>query len=338
MPTFLSPEKVLRVLVILCLASMGAAMISVAYRPGAQTPEVHRARGLIWYFAAALLLYGLFYLQYSALASLLKVQFNPGLGYLQALGSFSILLIGAVGLLDHPEIINAQIESGALFHGYFLVGAAILGEAVFLGNVLWTYLQQPRYEPRPLANSSAPVRDEQPARVIPRRVATPAVDLSCAWSCGWPKSPVHLFGITAGLLLSGGLVVLLLNAPSFKLLLPWPGPPRFVSMGVYLWIGASPLAFFALLYWLGGGREGLQFNDKLNRFHFWVAIIALIDSVRLAGTWVMSQVSTQAASYLRSDTLEVGGLLLLALGICITNIGVSRRTSGSTLTVRSRTR
>ena len=338
MLTSLSPEKILRVIMILCLVAMGVAMIAVARQPGVHTPDLERTRELIGYFFVALLLYGLFYLQYGAVERYLKVQFNPGLGYLQSLGSFSVLLIGAVGLLTRPDVFNAQIESGMHSRGY-LLSAAILGEAVFLGNILWAYRMQPRYVARPLADISAPIRSVQSAPRTPALGSPlPRPDLTAAWYWGWPKSPVHLFGITASLLILGGLVSLLFNVPPFKVALPWPGQVRLVHMGVYLWFGALPFVLFTALYWFTGGQEGLLFNDKLNRFHFWVAMIALIDSVRLATNWVTSQVSTVSAGYLRNDALEVGALLLLALLICISNIVVSQTANSSSRPSQTRTR
>jgi hypothetical protein len=329
----LSPEKALRIIVILCLASMGAAMISVASHPGDHSPPMERARELIGYFFLAVALFSIFYLQYRAATRYLKVELNPALGYLQALGSFLFLLIGAAGLLAHREAVDPQIDSGFHTNGY-LTSIAILGEAVFLGNIVWTYLRQPRYVARPLADISAPAQIvPSAAPLLSQAAGSKTIGSARLW--GWPQSPVRLFGITAGFLICGGLAMILYNAPSFKLVLPWPGPPRFVSFGLYLWIGALPFALFALLYWISGGRHGRTFNDKLNRFHFWVAIIGLIDSVRLATTWVMSHVSRLAADDLRRDALEVGSLFCLALLIAAANIIFAERRSASSLLSRS---
>jgi len=328
----LSPEKTLRIIIILCLASMGAAMIIVASHPGDHSPPMERSRELVGYFFLGMALFGLFYLQYGAASRYLKVELNVALGYLQTLGSFLFLLIGAIGLLSRREVVNLQIESGFHSNGY-LTSIAILGEAVFLGDIVWTYLRQPRYVPRPFADISAPAQFVPAAIVVsPQPASSPK--LGGIWLWGWPQSPVHLFGITAALVFCAGLLMVLYNAPSFKLVLPWPGPPRFVSMGLYLWIGALPFAFFASLYWICGGRYGMTFNDKLNRFHFWVAIIGLIDSVRLAVSWVMSHVSRLAASNVRSDAIEVGALFCLAVLICAANIIFAERRPASSLLSR----
>jgi hypothetical protein len=327
----LSPEKTLRIIIIVCLASMGAAMIVVASQPGDHSPAMERSRELVGYFFLGMALLGLFYLQYGAASRYLKVELNVALGYLQALGSFLFLLIGAIGLLTHREAVNLQIESGFHSNGY-LTSIAILGEAVFLGNIVWTYLRQPRYLARPLADISAPAHSAPPAIVPPKPAL--AQTPGSIWLWGWPRSPVYLFGITAAFLFCAGLLMILFNAPSLKLVLPWPGPPRLVSFGLYLWIGALPFALFASLYWICGGRYGMAFNEKLNRFHFWVAIIGLIDSVRLAISWVMSHLSRLAAADLRSDAIEVGALLCLAFLICAANIIFAERRPASSLLSR----
>jgi heme/copper-type cytochrome/quinol oxidase subunit 1 len=112
---------------------------------------------------------------------------------------------------------------------------------------------------------------------------------------GWPKSPVKLFGIGAAVFLAGGLLSLSLHVPSFKIPVLWSGKVHFVSF-FYLWLAAAaPFAIFAALYKYLIDVHRLPFAESMNRIHFVVTIIAVLDLVRVFVSWEEAMISTLAA-------------------------------------------
>jgi hypothetical protein len=98
---------------------------------------------------------------------------------------------------------------------------------------------------------------------------------------GWPKSPVKLFGIGAAVFAAGGIISLILDVPSFKFPVPWSGELHFVPFG-FLWLAAAaPFAIFAMLYMFLMDAYDLVFEESLNRIHFVVTIITVLDLVRV---------------------------------------------------------
>jgi len=149
---------------------------------------------------------------------------------------------------------------------------ALLGEGVFIGNVIWSYVHGEQAVPF--------------LPVVPDAKATPAhVPDDSVKNMGWPKSPVKLFGIGAAVFAAGGLISLILDVPSFKFPVPWSGELHFVPFG-FLWLAAAaPFAFFAMLYKFLMDACYLVFEESLNRIHFVVTIITVLDLVRVFMAW-----------------------------------------------------
>ncbi len=122
--------------------------------------------------------------------------------------------------------------------------------------------------------------------VVPDAKATPAhVPDDSVKNMGWPKSPVKLFGIGAAVFAAGGLISLILDVPSFKFPVPWSGELHFVPFG-FLWLAAAaPFAIFAMLYKFLMDAYDLVFEESLNRIHFVVTIITVLDLVRVFSAW-----------------------------------------------------
>jgi hypothetical protein len=65
-----------------------------------------------------------------------------------------------------------------------------------------------------------------------------------------------------------------------------------------LWLAAAvPFAIFAMLYKFLIDSYGLPFEESMNRIHFVVTIIAVLDMVRVFGAWQQAMVSKLAALY-----------------------------------------
>jgi hypothetical protein len=279
----LSPEKLFRITVIACLVAMGFAMIYVASHVsqlGWPDESLVRFKDLTSYFFAALWIFVFFYAQYRFVPKLTKVPLNDSLGYAQSMGGAALLLVGALHTVL-PQT-SMDVPSGILFW------LLLLGEGVFIANVVWSYTH---VGPRP------PVL---PVGGVKTPVTTKLRDES-AKNLGWPKSPVKLFVIGAGFFAAGGLVSIILNIPSFKFPVPWSGRLYFLPIGL-LWMAcAAPFAIFAMLYRFFIDSYALVFEDSMNRIHFFVTIVAALVTVRDFGDWQQAMVSKVWAFYFRPE-------------------------------------
>lgn len=272
----LSAEKLFRILVLFCLVAMGGSIIYVAsYAADGSTALAH-FKDLTSYFFTAIWIFVFFYAQYRWVPHFTKVALNDRFGYAQSLGGAALLLIGALHAVV-PQT-SADVPSGILFW------ITLLGEGLFIANVVWSYTH---------AGEMMPVLPVvRAARRIPERLGDPSVR-----NLGWPKSAVKLFGIGAGFFGAGGVVSLILNFPAFKFPVPYSGQMYFMPIGL-LWLAAAvPFAIFALLYKFLIDSYELPFEESMNRIHFAVTLIAVLDMVRVFAAWQQAMVSKLAAFF-----------------------------------------
>jgi hypothetical protein len=71
----------------------------------------------------------------------------------------------------------------------------------------------------------------------------------------------------------------------------------FVPIGL-LWLAAAvPFAIFAMLYKFLIDSYELPFEESMNRIHFTVTLIAVLDMVRVFAAWQQAMVSKLAAFF-----------------------------------------
>jgi hypothetical protein len=75
------------------------------------------------------------------------------------------------------------------------------------------------------------------------------------------------------------------------------GQVHFLPYGCLWLAAAAPFGMFAMLYKFLMDAQDLAFEDSLNRIHFVLTIIAVIDLVRVFGAWQQTLVSKMAALY-----------------------------------------
>src|SRR5260370_3950726 len=152
---------------------------------------------------------------------------------------------------------------------------AVLGEGVFIGNVIWSC-----------------TRGEE---VVPVTAKVPdSMGDASVKDFGWPRTPEKLFGIGAAFFAAGGILSIVLHWPAYRIPVPWPGQVHFVPYG-YLWLAAAaPFAIFAMLYKSLIDSDNLIFEESLTRIHFVVTIIAVFDMVRVFMAWEQAMVSKTA--------------------------------------------
>jgi len=270
------PEKLFRFLVLICLVGCGGSAIYVFSHAGSMEDAIFRARDLASYSFTAIWIFVFFYAQYRVVPRFLHRDLDRRIGLAHAGGSFLLLTFGALNVLL-PQV-KSDLPSSVLFW------MTLLGETVFIGNAIWSYVSGER---------TLPVLPVVPsAKRTPEHVPDPRPK-----NLGWPKSPAKLFGIGAGFFAGAGLISILFGVPSFPIPLPIGGQMDFMPYGA-LWLAAAvPFGIFALLYWYLSSAQRIVFEESLNRAHFLVTIVATFDLVRVFMAWEETLVSKTAAMY-----------------------------------------
>lgn len=266
------PEKLFRLLVLICIVGWGLFAIYVVSNHGSFNLTYIRARALAATFFGGAWIFAFFYAQYRLVPRLIHRDLDQRVSTWHAVGSVVLFLIASLQALSSRSLSD--------FTGNPLVYMAVLGECVFIGNIIWTNVNgRPNLPPLP-GVTAAPARPDVGVK-----------------NTGWPQSPVKLFGIGAGFFGAGALVSLILNVPSFKVPVPWSGQIHFVSFFV-LWLAAgAPFAIFAGLYKYFIDAHRLTFAESTNRIHFIVTIITVLDLVHVFVGWEQGMISDLAAVY-----------------------------------------
>ena len=269
------PEKLFRLSAFLCIVGWGLSAIYVVSHVGSMEDAYVRARDLASYFFSAIWIFVFFYAQYRVVPRFIHRDLDRRVGLWHAFGSLALLIVGGLHVVL-PQT-KSDVPSSLLFW------IMLLGESVFIGNVIWSYLQgEPEVPLLP---------------VVPDAKTTPEhVRDDSAKNMGWPKSPAKLFGIGAAVFAAGGLISLILDVPSFKIPVAWSGQVHFLPFGCLWLAAAAPFAIFAMLYKYLMDEHDLVFEESLNRIHFVVSIIAVFDLVRVFVVWAQ-WVGTKFATF-----------------------------------------
>lgn len=258
------PEKLFRLSAFLSIVGWGLSAIYIVSHVGSMEEASVRARDLASYFFTAIWIFVFFYAQYRVVPRFIHRDLDRRVGLWHASSSLALLIVGTLHVLL-PQT-KSDVPSSLLFW------ITLLGEGVFIGNVIWSYVHgEPEVPLLP---------------VVPDAKTTPEhVPDDSATNMGWPKSPVKLFGIGAAVFAAGGLISLILNVPSFKVPVPWSGQVHFLPFG-FLWLAAAaPFAIYAMMYKFLMDGYDLVFEESLNRIHFVVTIIVVLDLVRVFMAW-----------------------------------------------------
>lgn len=252
----LSPENALRFISLFCFVGAGLSVVFLASHSGDRPSIFVGGQDLVSYFVVALGIFVFFYLQYRLVPRFTKRTLNVRLGYSEALGGFALLLVGVF-----RELIRG--EYGVL-PSFLLWLIALIGESVFVLNVVWSYTHGDVRASANLPEQSTNLRDSD---------------------FGWPESPIKLFGIAGIFLGAIGILSTTLGLPSFKVPLPWGTHGPLIPIG-WLWLGAATqFAIFTLLYQILVWMGGTNVQQSLTRLHFAVTIIAVLGLSRLHVPW-----------------------------------------------------
>ena len=300
------PKKLLHYVCFLCLAGWGISAAVVASHVGSRAAWFEWTRQLALLCFFGLLAFGFFYLEYVAAERLAGRELNEKLGHLQAAGGAILLLPGIVSDLVGIIANDPQVLPNSL-GDTLLVLLCVLGEGVFIANVMITYV---------LGSTAASAHV-----VIPiSRKMTPAGAAveKLAGHFDWSNSPTVIFGIAAGFFLVGG-IFLAVKSPT-RLPLIQNGALTYVSPG-YLWLPlAIPFSVFAVVYWFIEIFTGRRFDRSATRLHFLCTVLAVLDAIRMYWSWSVTTSSAHSQPPGASDLFGVFAFLALAVGSLVWNI------------------
>jgi|SRR5271168_3714949 len=135
------PKTVLRIVINFCLVGWGAAIIAQARRVGPGHVRLEWLHNLAIFFFFSLVAFTLFFAEYQIVQGLAKRDLNMTLGYVQSLGCALLVLCGLWGIY-YASGGGLAARSSSGFTENVLLVIYIFGHAVFIGNVIWSYVQE----------------------------------------------------------------------------------------------------------------------------------------------------------------------------------------------------
>ena len=136
-----APKAVLRIVINFCLLGWGAAIIAQARRVGPGQVRLEWLHDLAIFFFFSLLAFALFFAEYQIVQGLTKRDLNLALGYVQSLGCALLVLCG-LWRIYYASGGGLAARSSAGFTENVLLVMYFFGHAVFIGNVVWSYVRE----------------------------------------------------------------------------------------------------------------------------------------------------------------------------------------------------
>jgi hypothetical protein len=201
------------------------------------------------YLGIAFCIFVLFYLEHYLVRRFTTCKLEDRLARWQSSGSFVLILAGVAGTFWPLQI--ADLPDDILF----VVG--IVGEFVFVWNVIQAFAS------------------DEITGIVPPAASRSNV-VHSADNFGWPKSPVKLFSIAAGVFAVGGILSIIFNAPSVEIQVPLGGEMHLMRFGWLVLAAAIPFGLYSRLYKVLIEIWGIEFDDSLNRVHFAVTIFGVL--------------------------------------------------------------
>jgi len=136
-----APKAVLRIVINFCLVGWGAAIIAQASRMRPGYVRLGWLHDLAIFFFFSLVAFALFFAEYQLVQGLTKRDLNVTLGYVQSLGCLLLVLCGLWGIY----YANGRGLTASWYPAFtenVLPAIYIFGHVVFVGNVIWSYVQE----------------------------------------------------------------------------------------------------------------------------------------------------------------------------------------------------
>jgi len=312
------PKRLLHYVCFFCLVSWGLSATVVASHVGSTAAWFEWTRQIAMLSFFGLLVFGFFYAQYAVVERATGRRLNEKLAQLQVAGGAAVLLAAYVVYLAALISNDLQFGAAALGDGA-LTYIAILGEGVFIANVIVTYALEKgapaEKQVIPISRPAAPVA----TTALPDAARTKAREIAAKFD--WSASPTAIFGIAAAFFLLAG-IFLIVKAPA-RMPLMKDGALTYVSSG-YLWLPlALPFTVFAVVYWLIEIFTARTFDRSATRLHFVCTILAVLDAIRIYWSWSVTTSNMHSELPGTGDFFGVFAFLALATGALIWNIRAS---------------
>lgn len=331
-----SPKELLRYSILFCVIVWGISAILVASHPGSMSVWYWSTRQLAADMFIALLSIGFLYAEYACVERYFQRELDASLGYVQSFGCLAAIVwmfLAYVAALigGSNQAAASYLSANAIF--YMLV----FGEAVFIGNIFWSYVRQEGTRPVQTAPRPAPIPLPRSAAVLGSLASAQLnAGLSSANQMkpdNQPKtlglrfdSPVAVFGSGAAFFAMMGMIFAWVGPLVTRMPIFWNGRVAFVAAG-YLWMPlALPFALFAAIYWLlarfPGRLPGRQFTPSTTRIHFFCTVLMALECARVYFSWA----STVANSSQYRAHVGVGSFsgafafLLVAIAALVWNV------------------
>jgi len=136
-----SPKTVLRILINVCLFGAGGSAIAQARHMGSGHGRAEWIHDLTMLFFFALIAFALFFAEYQLVQGMTKLDLNVTLGYLQSLGCSFLLILG-IWQIGYANLTGPSATSQPGFQENTLLMLYVYGHAVFIGNIIWSYVHE----------------------------------------------------------------------------------------------------------------------------------------------------------------------------------------------------
>lgn len=333
-----SPKELLRYSVLFCVIAWGISAIAVVSHPGSMSVWYWCTRQLAADMFIAFLSIGFLYAEYACVERYFHRELDASLGCVQAFGClaaivFMLLAYIAALIGGSNQAAPSYLSANAVF---FML---VFGEAVFIGNIFWSYVRQQETRPVRIATRPAPTPPPRSAAVLGSLASaqlnaglSPANQIKPG---NQPKtlglrfdSPVAVFGAGAAFFTVMGMIFAWVGPLVTRMPIFWNGRVAFVAAG-YLWMPlALPFALFAAIYWLVAREVSRKFTPSATRIHFVCTALMVLECARVYFSWASTVAnSSQYRTHIGAGSFSGAfALLLVAIATLLWNVfGNSRR-------------
>ena len=310
-----APGTMLRESAFASLAGAGVSVIVAA------KTQALWAREMASYLVSPLLAFALLFVEYKIVEMLLKRELDRRLGYLQAFGCVAITLYGIAAVVAAA---SAEEPAPVGLSERVLLFLCLFGEAVFVGNIIWTFRTQNVPESgRMVSPKTVPSAPGNPATTQRASAQT----LTTFNSSDWSNSPTVIFGVSAAFFAVMGTVLAKVGFLVTQVPVAWNGSTTQVPAGYLCASTALPFAVFAVIYFVLEFRMGMRFGLSATRIHFVCTLLAVLETIHVYLGWASTWANTGSLNN-PVTAGDFGGALALgslALGCFAWNVIASKR-------------
>jgi hypothetical protein len=259
-------------------------------------------------------------MEYRLVEAFIKRELDRRFGYAQVFGCLLITLYGVLAILGAT---SAGRGTPPGLSERVLLLLAVIGEAVFVFNIVYTYrAEQTGLTIRQPASSALAIRSNKTNQVRPRS------EKGLRLSGNWQNSPVAMFGIAAAFFALMGMFFARVGFLTSRVPVGWNGTVTQVPAGYLCASTALPFAMFAVVYLILEQRFGMDFALTPTRAHFICTLLAVLETIHVYMGWAENWANPSSLNTPVTAS-DFGGALAfgaLACGCFVWNVVASSAT------------